>query len=246
MISSNIVRVALLDGEPIFFDCLKLLFNQTNFVVVRSFDETLDEFEQISTLRPDVVLSDARSVEAAERLAERLQTANLAVPMVYIRLDASDTNALRLTKSPCASGFVSRTAVSATLLNALEIVSMGGTFVDPVLKAAEERLSQMENVIQFGPAGADADVGPCLSEREREVLFSVAQGYSSKETAARMGLSCKTVDTYKTRAMQKLDLPDRSSVVRYALQNDWFAGLAAELKAATCVISSGKTHLKAI
>jgi|GEM_PF-3204058 len=170
------------------------------------------------------------------------------VPIVFIRLDPANCDAVRLTENSCGAGFVSKSAVSATLLKALEIVSMGGVFVDPVLKVAAEELSRVENVIQFERGGAGDALPPSLSAREREVLFSVALGNSSKEIAAKMGLSCKTIDTYKTRAMQKLELPDRSSVVRFALLNDWFADLAAELKRTEAGKSGSgtSTHLKVV
>jgi len=224
------MRVALLNGEPIFFDCLKLLFKDSNFVVVRSFDQTLDEFDQIATLRPDIVLCDNRSASELDTLAERLDKSGTDVPMVFIRLDAADPAMLRLLDHPRPSGFVSLTAASATLLTALEIVSKGGHFVDPALKAAVEKQPGSENVIPFKSEDLHPESDDALSEREREVLYHVALGNSSKEIAAKMDLSCKTVETYKSRATQKLNLTDRPSVVRYALAHEWFNDLVAELK----------------
>jgi two-component system, NarL family, response regulator NreC len=62
---------------------------------------------------------------------------------------------------------------------------------------------------------------PALSEREADVVRLTAHGYSNKEIAAQLGLSVKTVDTYKARAMEKLGLYSRAALVRYALQRGW-------------------------
>jgi DNA-binding NarL/FixJ family response regulator len=60
-----------------------------------------------------------------------------------------------------------------------------------------------------------------LSEREADVLRLIAQGYSNKEIATQLNLSIKTVETYKTRAMEKLHLGSRVGIVRYAVRQGW-------------------------
>jgi two-component system response regulator NreC len=60
-----------------------------------------------------------------------------------------------------------------------------------------------------------------LSERESEVLRLIAWGYSNKEIAAQLGISVKTVETYKTRLMEKLGLYSRVDLVRFALRQGW-------------------------
>ena len=62
-----------------------------------------------------------------------------------------------------------------------------------------------------------------MSERERYVLEHVARGFSNKEIAGRLGLSVKTVETYRARAAVKLGLRRKSDIVQYALRNDWLA-----------------------
>ena len=60
-----------------------------------------------------------------------------------------------------------------------------------------------------------------LSEREAEVVRLIALGYSNKQIAARMEVSVKTIETYKTRAMEKLNIRGRVGLVRYALRRGW-------------------------
>ena len=60
-----------------------------------------------------------------------------------------------------------------------------------------------------------------LSEREVEVIRLVAQGHTSKEMAQSLGLSPRTLETYKARAMAKLNLRTRADLIRYALRSGW-------------------------
>jgi two-component system response regulator NreC len=60
-----------------------------------------------------------------------------------------------------------------------------------------------------------------LSSREEEVMRLFAAGHTNKEIASRLNLSVKTVETHKTRSMQKLELRSRAQVVRYALSQGW-------------------------
>jgi DNA-binding NarL/FixJ family response regulator len=71
-------------------------------------------------------------------------------------------------------------------------------------------------------------VGPTptalLSQREREVLELVAQGYTNQQIADHLGLSVKTVETYRARLVEKLGLQSRAELVRYALDSGLFGG----------------------
>lgn len=60
-----------------------------------------------------------------------------------------------------------------------------------------------------------------LSDREKEVLRLIALGYSNKEIAGQLGLSAKTIETYKARLIEKLGLSSRAELVRYALNQGW-------------------------
>ena len=60
-----------------------------------------------------------------------------------------------------------------------------------------------------------------LSDREKEVLVFLAWGYSNKETSAKLGLSVKTVETYKVRIGEKLRLRSRTEMVKYAMRQGW-------------------------
>ncbi len=103
---------------------------------------------------------------------------------------------------------------SMDLLQAIRCVLAGGNYVDPALAA---RILSPRNSIQCDPGN--------LSERERSVIQLVALGYSNKEISSRLNLSIKTIETYRTRATDKLELHSRAAIVRFAQSNGWLAEL---------------------
>jgi DNA-binding NarL/FixJ family response regulator len=113
-----------------------------------------------------------------------------------------------------ASGYVVKRAPLGELVHAIRTVVANGVYVDPRLAG-----SLVSNFVQSDSAAASRAVK--LTERESNVLRRVAEGYSNKEIAAELTLSIKTVETYKTRAMEKLGLRDRVEIVRFAVKQGW-------------------------
>ena len=121
---------------------------------------------------------------------------------------------LRSVLASGASGYVSKRAIDTELLAAIRAVHRGGVFIDPSLAHVFVR-----DVLDK-PATAD---GPSrslkiLSERERQVLGLVAQGYGTQEIAKQLLVSAKTVETYRARIAEKLGLRTRNEIVRFAIQ----------------------------
>jgi DNA-binding NarL/FixJ family response regulator len=114
-----------------------------------------------------------------------------------------------------AVGYVPKRAAAADLVRAIQTVAAGGVYVDPTLAAATAGAGEP-------PREPPAEVP--LSEREAAVVRMIALGYSNKEIAARLGLSVKTVETYKARSMEKIGLRTRVGLVQYASARGWLAG----------------------
>ncbi len=94
-----------------------------------------------------------------------------------------------------AAGYVLKRAAAAELVQAIRVVADGGRYLDHALVD-----SVVDDFVRPGPKAALVE----LSEREAEVVRLIALGYSNKEIASRLKLSVKTVETYKTRSMEKL------------------------------------------
>ncbi|MBY0526802.1 MAG: response regulator transcription factor [Gemmataceae bacterium] len=112
-----------------------------------------------------------------------------------------------------AAGFLTKTAAPKALIHAIRVIHRGGLYVD-----SDRHGANQPNVVS-GPRGtqgfAPADA---LSAREIDVLRLLAQGYTNQEAAARLFVSVKTIETYRTRIGKKLGLASRADLIRYGLE----------------------------
>jgi DNA-binding NarL/FixJ family response regulator len=155
-------------------------------------------------LRPDVALLDLApggGVDVAARLREQAPTVR-----VLVRSPRDDRAVFKRVMGTGASGYVLRRATGEELVQAIQAVAAGGTYIDPLLSGAPQ------------PNGT----GQPLSAREEQVLRLLARGHVNKEVAAALDVSVKTVETHKFRGMAKLGLHSRVDLVRYAHQHGWF------------------------
>src|SRR5262249_52169136 len=95
--------------------------------------------------------------------------------------------------------------------HAIRTVASGGTYLSPQVS---------RNVIDTYVQNAGADPSPLdrLTPRQRETLKLIAEGHSTKEIAAKLNLSVKTVDTFRTQLMERLDIHDVAGLVRFAVR----------------------------
>ncbi len=110
-----------------------------------------------------------------------------------------------------ASGYLTKTSADTDLLEAIKVVSRGQVFLPP--SAATLLLRRYKDAESEDSAGLGD-----LSTREQEVLALTAEGFSSREIGQKLFISPKTVDTYRSRIMDKLGLTHRSELVRFALR----------------------------
>ncbi|MDF3068543.1 MAG: nreC 1 [Polyangiaceae bacterium] len=113
-----------------------------------------------------------------------------------------------------AAGYALKRSASEELVRAVRVVASGGTYVDPALA----HMFVQSNGRRLGPNDMRT---PSLSEREAEVIRLVARGQSAKEAADQLGISPRTLETYKGRAMAKLELRSRAELINYAMRNGW-------------------------
>jgi len=220
-------RVAFVDADPLLFDSIRSLLLDLNLVAVRSLTADATKLDQIEALVPDIILMeyDGR-IEEIEALVDQLDNKVRTMPMVLMRVPPEQVHDL---KRLCSShALLGRNVTPEEFSRAMNIVSLGGNFIDPVLIDECPEDNDADQTAASGAAKDDED--DPLSEREQAVLYQIALGHYSKEIAANLDVSTKTVETYKTRAMKKLRLGDRTAVVRYAVVNGWFEKLAAKSK----------------
>jgi DNA-binding NarL/FixJ family response regulator len=117
-----------------------------------------------------------------------------------------------------ARGYMLKRTASETAIPAIRAVLAGGIYIDPAIAGH----ALHHNSTARHPINSDRHV-PDLTDREESVLKLAAKGYSNKEIAGRLAVGIKSVETYKTRGMDKLGLKTRVELIRFAITRDWLA-----------------------
>jgi DNA-binding NarL/FixJ family response regulator len=212
------IRVLLADDHQIVRDGLKLLINNhPEMQVVGEAANGKEVLQQARQLKPDVVVMDLSMPELNGLQATQRLVSELPQVRVVALTGHEDESYLNQLCKAGASGYLLKRSAGEELIHALGSVARGGVYFDPGL-AAKALARQMKSAtLPRDSAAAD------LSEREKEVLSLLAWGYSNKEIADQLKLSIKTVETYKARVSEKLQLRTRTEMVRYALRQGWLS-----------------------
>jgi len=206
------ISVLLCDDHTLFREGVKEILKDHPSIQILEASNGREAVEMVQQLRPDVVLMDIampdlNGFEATRRVLRVSPRTKVVMLTMYEEEDVI-TRCLKAG----ASGYVLKDAPRSDLIHAIETVKSGGQYLSP--RALKKVVR--EHVKHSLESTGDYDR---LSDREREVLKLLADGMVLKEIAAKLGLSVKTVDAHKTNMMRKLDLHDRSQVVKYALQH---------------------------
>ena len=207
------LRVLLVDDHPLVRAGLKVLIeSQRDMCVVGEAEDGMASIEMAERTSPDVIVMDLSMPKlGGAQATERIKHSNANAKVLALTA-FEDRGYLQLLMEAGASGFVLKRSAAEDLVRALRAIALGGTYIDPAVPP---------EMIANGRRPGDSQPAPPLSERESEVLQLSAQGRSMKETAASLDLGVRTVETYKARAMEKLQLRNRADLVRYALKRGW-------------------------
>ena len=203
------IRVFITDDHIVVRSGIRLLIdNEADMSVVGEADNGADALNQIQNLKPDVILMDIslpdmNGVDVVRRLKQD-PDAPWRVLMLTMH---SESEYLRPALDAGADGYVVKSVADDELLDAIHVVYRGRSYL---------RSEAVSVLIDDSPAYAPEDV---LSVREIEVLKLIVHGYTNAETGQILHLSPKTVDTYRRRAMEKLQLETKADLVDYALKH---------------------------
>jgi two-component system response regulator NreC len=211
------IRVLLVDDHPIFRAGLRaLLESQPDVRVIGEAGNGAEAIARANELRPDIILLDISmpDVDGLEAL-RRMQADHVPGRVLVLTMHAENEYLFQVLESG-GYGYVLKQGVDTDLFTAIRTVAAGDIFLYPTATAL--LLSRYREQKRALDETADGSQPDGLSDREREVLSLTAQGYSSQEIGDQLALSAKTVETYRTRVMRKLNLRHRSDLVRYALR----------------------------
>lgn len=208
------IMVLLADDHAVLRAGLRaLLAGEPDMEVVGEAEDGEDAVVQTGTLRPDVVVMDI----AMPRLngldaIRRIHDLGLSCKVLVLTMHAEEQYLLQVLRAGGA-GYVLKASADTELMEAIRTVDRGEPFLYP--SATALLLEDYRGRI----AGDGHDHLDDLSDREREVLSLTAAGYTNQEIADKLIISAKTVDTYRSRLMEKLNLHHRSELVKFALRH---------------------------
>lgn len=208
------IRVLLADDHAILRSGLKaLLAQEPDMDVAGEAANGSEAIELAQKLKPDVIVMDISMPDVDGLAASRaIQEAGFPGHIVMLTVHAEEAYLFE-TLQVGASGYVLKSSADRELMDAIRAAHRGEVFVYP--SAARKVLSEF---LRSGQDGAGKRRFEGLTNREREVLKLTAGGFTNQEIADRLVISPKTVDTYRQRIMEKLNLHHRSELVRYALK----------------------------
>lgn len=208
------IRVLVADDHTIVRDGIcALLALAADIEVVGEASNGKEAIEKVKELKPDVVLMDIAmpilgGLEATRRISKEFPETKVLALTQYAEQDY-----VFPVLEAGASGFINKTAASSELTTGIRSVWRGESFLSPSVA----RLL-IEDYRQGGISRQQKDSYNSLTDRERDVLKLVAEGYTTAEIAEMLVVSRKTVEGHRTSLMEKLGIHNRIDLVKYALR----------------------------
>jgi DNA-binding NarL/FixJ family response regulator len=208
------IKVLLVDDHAILREGVHaLLAREPDILVVGEAADGQEALEQVTRLKPDVVIMDIvmprmNGLEATRLITERHPESRVLILSMY-----DDHEYVVQIIQAGASGYVLKRVVTEDLVRAIREVYAGESFLYPPIAA-----TLIGDYLRVTKGERGDGPGEPLTAREREVLKLIADGHTNQAIAEQLGLSRKTVDSHRANAMRKLDLHDVTEVVKYALR----------------------------
>ena len=208
------VRILIADDHGIVRTGLRLQIERNEaFEVIGEASDGREAVKLAELLTPDIVIMDIampnlNGIQAAAQIVKNQPATGIIILSMH-----SDETYITRTLAAGAKGYLLKENAEVDLFRAIEVVAQGKPFFSPAIASTllEDYMRQMQ---QRGLQ----DSYDLLTDREKEILQLLAEGKSNKEVATMLNLSTNTVETHRTRIMQKLDLHSAAEIVLYAVR----------------------------
>jgi two-component system, NarL family, response regulator NreC len=202
-------RVILADDHALVRQGIKSLLEREGFQIVAEAADGREAITLAEKFSPDVAIMDIgmptlNGMEAARELARCCPKTK---PILLTQHDESQYVSAALKAG--VKGYVLKNQVSSDLIHAIQQVLRGQVYLSPGISAS---------VMAAYHSKSDLPADP-LTSRERQVLQLIAEGKSTKDVAVLLGISVKTAESHRSRLMQKLDIHETATLVRYAVKH---------------------------
>ncbi|MHB1361040.1 MAG: response regulator [Thermoleophilia bacterium] len=209
------IRILLADDHAILrAGLVRLLGEEKDIEVVGEAENGREAVQKVQELHPDIVLMDIgmpvmNGMEATKQIKKRDQDVKILVLTMH-----DNEEYLFQVLQAGAAGYVLKKAADSDLVNAIHVVNRGDCFLYP--SAAKMVVEDYLEKLRHGQEPTSSY--DTLTDREREILTHVAEGYTNREIAESLFISVKTVETHKANIMEKLNLHKRAELVKYAIK----------------------------
>jgi len=208
-------RILLADDHGLLRSgIIRLLHEVSDIEVVGEAENGHEAVSKVKELLPDVVVMDIgmpimNGIDATRQIRQWSEDVKVLVLTVH-----DNEEYLFQAFEAGASGYLLKEAADTDLINAIHVVAQGDYFLYPPIT----RLVVENYMDRFKRTNQNAMNSDSLTEREREILKLVAEGYTCREIAKPLFISVKTVETHKANIMEKLNLHRRAELVNYAIR----------------------------
>ncbi|HEY3743497.1 MAG TPA: response regulator transcription factor [Bryobacteraceae bacterium] len=211
---SDKIRILIADDHLVIRAGLRLLLERhEDFTVVAEADDGRQAVDLAAQFKPDVAVVDVampnmNGIEATRQMT----SADPSIAVVVLSMYTDETYVMRALRSG-AKAYLLKSSAETDLIQAVRAVREGKSFFSPVVS----RMLLEDYVRQMGQKGVE-DSYDLLTPREREILQLVAEGKANKDVATHLGLSLHTVETHRTKILQKLNLHSVPELILYAVR----------------------------
>jgi two-component system nitrate/nitrite response regulator NarL len=195
-------RVLLADDHPMIRTAIEVLLRDTPYEVVGTTATGKDTLTEVDRLRPDILLLDLQMPGGSGMDVIRNLQADGRRPRIVVLTAAIDDSSLMEARALAVPGMVLKNSDPAYLLECLDRVRAGGTWIDPELSERAQQLSDT-----FGEMRR-----PALAPRERQLIRFVRQGLRNREIAKELGVTEGTVKVYLHAVFEKLGVSSRTEL----------------------------------
>ncbi|RAP75802.1 response regulator transcription factor [Paenibacillus montanisoli] len=209
------IRLIVVDDHAVVRSGLVSLLNGKNGIQVVGEAADGDEaILKVNELHPDVVLMDLSMPHGKDGLTAtgELKKQHPSVAVLVLTMHDDEEYLFRAIHAG-ASGYILKSAPHEELVTAIGLIAAGQAYLNP--SAIKRLMSDYLDKFKLGEHGGTYE---SLSDREKEILVKVAQGYSNKEIAEQLIISVKTVESHKSNLMEKLGLKTRPDLVKFAMK----------------------------
>ncbi len=206
------IRILVADDHTVVREGIKqILAGQDDMIVEDEAASGQEVLQKVTQKNYDLILLDiSMPGRSGLEILDDLKTLHPKIPVLILSMHPEEQYAVRTLRAG-AAGYLTKASAPQELISAIQKVSRGGKYV--TVSLAEKLAFELD-------AGAEKPRHEKLSNREYQVMLMLASGRSVREVAEELCLSAKTISTYRTRILEKMDMKKNAELTLYSVKNN--------------------------